>query len=106
MTTMSFRARPRWWDRERVQYYLDTLDSVAWVRELGDSIAPPRYGRYGDRKEIGFSIAFKNKKQKKEFMELGLIKLYLSELEKICRNRFVIELDYHKKYEIEAKQAA
>lgn len=96
MTTLSLRARPRWWDREQVLAYLKMLDDLVMFKELGYSIAPPRYNRYGDRKEAGFNIVFKNKTNKKDFMKLGLTQELLSRLEEICHDRFVIHTDYHK----------
>lgn len=96
MTTLSLRVRPRWWDRDSALASLNALHNLVMFRELGYSIAPPRYNRYGDRKEAGFNIVFKNKANKKEFFELGLTQLLISRLEKNYRDRFVIESDYHK----------
>lgn len=96
MTTLSLKVRPRWWDRDNALAILTSLHDLVMFRELGYSIAPPRYNRYGDRKEAGFNIVFKSKANKKEFMKLGLTQLLLSKLEKNYRDRFVIETDYHK----------
>jgi hypothetical protein len=99
MTTLSLKVRPRWWDRERVLGYLTMLENLVMFKELGYSIAPPRYGLYGDRKEAGFNIVFKNKRDKKEFFELGLTQHLMTKLEEICRDRLVIKADYHKAIE-------
>lgn len=96
MTTLSLKVRPRWWERERVLAYLTMLENLVMFKELGYSIAPPRYGRYGSRKEAGFNIVFKNKRDKKEFFELELTKHYMAQLEEICRDRLVLRADYHK----------
>jgi hypothetical protein len=93
MITITFRARPRWWDRERVQVYLKLIDDVAWFRQLGYSIEPPHYGKWGDRKETGFNVVFKNKREKKAFDQLGFVQLIIEKLQEVCGERFIIKVE-------------